>query len=169
MIQTLKSQYFLNRYNFLFYKTLIWLGMIIGLSNHSVLAQNVVTIKQSNMPQPIILTGNTGGNTKAFEVSQTKSTTTGYCDGYVNSQPNHLLQIESFFESLRLEVNSSADTIILVKGNNGVWCNDDAGSANPIIEGQWQEGLYKVWVGSYQADSSNSYQIQITGREQGKR
>ena len=100
----------------------------------------------------------------ALEVSQTKNTPTGYCDGYVDSQPNHVLQIESFFDSLRLEVNSSADTTVLVKGNSGVWCNDDAGSANPVIEGQWQQGKYQVWVGSYQPNASNNYQIQLTGR-----
>jgi hypothetical protein len=54
--------------------------------------------------------------------------------------------------------------IRLLSVNQGVWCNDDAGSANPIIEGQWQPGVYQVWVGSYQANSHNKYKIKIKGK-----
>jgi len=137
--------------------------VFVSLIYHPVLAQNTVSIDRNLVTEPIILSGNTDGNLKALDVSQTATTTTGYCDGYVSPQPNHLLELESFFNSLRLEVESSVDTTVLVKGNGGVWCNDDSGSANPIIEGQWQKGLYKVWVGSYQPDTSNSYQLKITG------
>lgn len=165
MIQTiLRSQFFLNRNIFLYCQISILLGAAVGFSNSPALAQNVVTIKQDIVAQPIVLTGNTIGELKAKEVSQTTSTPTGYCDGYIDSQPNHLLQIESFFDSLRLEVNSPADTTVLIEGNNGVWCNDDSGSANPMIEGQWQQGLYKVWVGSYQPNANENYQIKITAQ-----
>ena len=64
---------------------------------------------------------------------------------------------------MRLEVESTSDTTILVQGAGGTWCNDDAGSANPVIEGQWQPGIYQIWVGSYQANKNNDYQIKITG------
>ena len=138
--------------------------MFVSLVYQPVLAQNAVTIDREIATQPIVLSGNTGGNLQAVEVSQTKSTRTGYCDGYVSPQPNHLLELESFFESLKLEVESTADTTLLIEGNGGVWCNDDSGSANPMIEGQWQQGQYKVWIGSYQPDTSNSYQIKVTGK-----
>jgi len=145
-------------------QTYIWLGIFIGLFSPPVLAQDTVAIDSSLAANPITLSGSTNGNLETVEVSQTASTATGYCNGYISPQPNHLLELESFFNSLRLEVESSADTTVLIKGNGGVWCNDDSGSANPIIEGQWQEGIYKVWVGSYQPDANESYQIRITGR-----
>ena len=125
---------------------------------------NSISINTSLAKNPLIIKGNSGGTIIAKEITQTENTATGYCDGYVRSQPNHILKLESFFESLRLEVESSADTTILVKGPGGVWCNDDASSANPMIEGQWQPGTYQVWIGSYQADRSDNYQIKITGQ-----
>ncbi len=125
---------------------------------------NNIFVNSSLANNPLVVKGNSGGSVIAKEISQTENTATGYCDGYVRSQPNHVIKLESFFDSLRLEVESSADTTILVKGPGGVWCNDDAGSANPIIEGQWQPGIYQVWIGSYQANSNNKYRIRITGK-----
>ena len=125
---------------------------------------NSINVNSTIAKNPLVLRGSSGGGVIAKEISQTENTATGFCDGYVRSQPNHVLKLESFFESLRLEVESSADTTILVKGPGGVWCNDDASSANPMIEGQWQPGTYQVWIGSYQADSNNEYRIKITGK-----
>ena len=125
---------------------------------------NKITVDSGISDRPLIVEGMSGGTVTAREIAQTKNTATGYCDGYVRPQPNHVLKLESFFESLRLEVKSSADTTILVKGPGGVWCNDDADSVNPAIEGQWQPGTYQVWIGSYQAESNNSYQIKVTGK-----
>ena len=71
--------------------------------------------------------------------------------------------LNSFFNFLKVEVASQADTTIIIQGPGGVWCNDDTDNVNPIIEGQWQPGIYRVWIGSYQADSNNDYQIKITG------
>ncbi len=142
------------------------LGLMMSLSCYPSLAQasNSIIINQSNIAKPLTIQGTSGGAIAAQEISQTEKTATGYCDGYVSPQPNHLLKLESFWEFLRLEVASQADTTILVQGAGGVWCNDDAGTTNPIIEGQWQPGLYQVWVGSYQANSTNDYQIKITGK-----
>ena len=152
----------------LIFKKAYWLLLFgaIALGNiSSVLAQNNnVAISQNNINPPLTVRGISGGKIKAKEAVQTDNTSTGYCDGYVSSQPNHIFQIDTFFEYLRLEIESPADTTILVKGAGGVWCNDDAGSANPMIEGQWQPGTYQVWVGSYQADSNNNYEIKITGK-----
>lgn len=125
---------------------------------------NSINVNSTIAKNSLVLEGNSGGTMIAKEISQTENTATGFCDGYVRSQPNHVLKLESFFESLRLEVESPADTTILIKGPGGVWCNDDASSANPMIEGQWQPGTYQVWIGSYQADKSDGYRIKITGK-----
>lgn len=163
MTQTVLKSHIFTRLNLIF-KTYIWLGIFFSFICHPAFAQDTVTINDDIATKPITLSGNTSGNLKAIEVSQTESTATGYCDGYISPQPNHLIELESYFDSLRLEIESSADTTVLIKGNGGVWCNDDSGSANPIVEGQWREGQYKVWVGSYQPDTSNDYQIEITGK-----
>ena len=162
----LKPIYLLDiRRNLIFVKTYALLLLIaVIFSNYEVLAQasRIITINPKIINQPMISQGISGGIVKAKEISQTENTATGYCHGYVQTQPNHLLKLESFFEFLRLEVNSLVDTTILVKGPDGVWCNDDSETANPMIEGQWQPGVYKIWIGSYQPDSKDNYQIKIT-------
>jgi hypothetical protein len=142
----------------------LWWTIVLSFYSCPALSQTVVTINHHAIVRPITIGGTSGGNVKAQKIARTENTATGYCDGYVNTRPNHLLKLESFFEFLRLEIQSSADTTILVEGTSGVWCNDDAASANPMIEGQWQAGLYKVWVGSYQPNNSRNYQIKISGR-----
>ncbi len=155
------------RYSLIFRKFSGWLLIIVcSLNRYPVLAQvsDGIVINPKTISQPFIIKGTSGGTVKATEITQTENTATGYCDGYVRSQPNHFLKLETFGEFMRLEVESPADTTIIIKGPDGVWCNDDAGSVNPMIEGQWQQGLYRVWVGSYRANTNNDYRIKITGR-----
>ncbi|WP_319419681.1 hypothetical protein [Pleurocapsa sp. FMAR1] len=160
-----KPIFFKTKSQFIF-KQAAWLlltGASLNVNVSSAFAQ--IVINQSTMIQPLIIEGMSGGSVAALEITQTENTATGYCDGFANSQPNHILEIDSYWQFLRLEVESDADTTIMVQGSGGTWCNDDVSSANPMIEGVWQPGIYKVWVGSYQAQSSNKYQIKITGQK----
>lgn len=157
-------------WNFLFKKAywLILLGTIFNLNSKSSLAQaeiNNIAINQNTITQSLSVEGLSGGTVAALEITQTENTATGSCDGFTRRQPNHILKLESFFKFLRLEVESSADTTIMVQGPGGIWCNDDTHNTNPVIEGEWQSGLYKVWVGSYRASSTNNYRIKITGKK----
>lgn len=146
------------------YILLLTLAVSLGAYGVSAQASKNLTIDRQMSNQPLTMEGISGGTISAQEITQTENTATGYCDGYVQPQPNHLLTLESFFEFLRLEVQSPVDTTILIKGPGGVWCNDDSGTANPMIEGQWQPGVYKIWIGSYRNNTSNDYQITIIGR-----
>lgn len=161
-----KTVYFLlHKYTLNSQKTglLILIGLSTIYNIKFALADNSnITINKNTIDENVIVSGTSGGTVRVLEIAQTENTPTGYCDGFVDSQPNHILKIDTFFEHLRLEIESPADTTVLIKGDRGVWCNDDYGSANPIIEGQWQPGIYQVWVGSYQLDSRDSYQIKIT-------
>ena len=146
---------------------LLLLGITLNfnlLKLDPILAQSQydLTLNRNTLSQPVTIQGISGGTITALEIAQTDNTSTGYCDGFANRQPNHILKLDNFFEYLRIEVESSADTTILVRGAGGVWCNDDAGSANPVIEGRWQPGIYQVWVGSYRKNSNNDYKIKIT-------
>jgi hypothetical protein len=144
----------------------IGVGLIFNcLSINSTSAQKIVkniTIDRQFAPNPLTFEGVSEGSIAARDVVRTEETATGYCDGFVNRQPNYTLTLNSFFNYLKIEVESPVDTTILVKGPGGVWCNDDADSTNPSIEGQWQPGKYKIWVGSYQENSVNNHRIRIT-------
>ena len=161
----IKTNLFKTQSKFIFKKAawLLLTGASLNFNVHSALAQ--IAINQNTLTQPLTIEGMSGGSIAALEITQTENTATGYCDGFANSQPNHILKLDSFWQFLRLEVESDADTTILVQGSGGTWCNDDVSSVNPMIEGAWQPGIYKVWVGSYQAGSSNNYQIKITGQK----
>lgn len=155
---------------YLISKNIYWLLLLetnLIFSSFPILAQssiNSIAIDQNSIAQPLTFEGISGGAITALEITNTENTATGYCDGFASRQPNHILKLASFFEFLRLEVESPADTTILVQGPGGVWCNDDSHNANPMIEGVWQPGEYKVWIGSYQANSNNNYRIKITGK-----
>ena len=146
-------------------------GLIFNFNLNSSLAQNIlaqnetlnITIDKKLIANPLTVKGMSGGSVTAREITNTDNTATGYCDGFVNRQPNHILKLDSFFNFLKVEVASQADTTIIIQGPGGTWCNDDVDNANPMIEGQWQPGIYRVWIGSYRANSSNDYQIKITG------
>ena len=139
-------------------------AILSGISSTSAqeLARNITLDHQMN-PNPMMINGMSGGSLEAIAVVKTKETSTGPCNGLVNREPNHILILKTFFEFLKIEVESSIDTTILVQGPGGVWCNDDYNDFNPAIEGQWQKGKYKLWIGSYE-ETSNSYQIKITGK-----
>ena len=141
-------------------------GIILNFSTNPNTAQirtNKIIVDDRFISRPLNVEGISGGTFTATEITKIENTPTGYCDGFVNRQPNHILKLNSFFNSLKLEVQSPADTTILIKGPGGIWCNDDSDNANPTIEGQWQPGIYQVWIGSYQANSNNNYRIRITG------
>jgi hypothetical protein len=113
-------------------------------------------------PDPRTLRGISGGSVPARTIAQRAETTTGPCVGFVDSSPDHTLTLNSFFDFLSIEVQSSEDTTLVVKGPGGTWCNDDISGKNPGIAGQWQAGNYAVWVGSYQKDQYFPYVLRVT-------
>lgn len=143
------------------------LSTIVSLSvTSTALAQEIVeniTLDGQIHPNPMMIDGISEGSLEAIEVVNTTETSTGLCSGMVEPQPDHILVLNSFFEFLKIEVESSIDTTIVVQGPGGVWCNDDYNDDDPALEGQWQPGKYKIWVGSYEA-TPNNYQIRITGK-----
>lgn len=155
-----------TRKNSLYFCLLIIIFNLVGLN--SLLAQNIDRVNQKIafdrqlISNPFSVEGIGGGTLAAADIVKTKSTATGYCDGFVARRPNHILTLSSFFEFLKIEVQSTTDATILIAGPGGVWCNDDFDNANPTIEGQWQPGTYKIWVGSYRQNINNNYRIKIT-------
>ncbi len=109
-----------------------------------------------------IVRGLSGGSVSAREQAGRETTLTGPCVGYVDREPDHTIELTGFFPSLTLEVKSSEDTTLVVRGPGGSWCNDDFDGKNPGITGQWFSGSYEIWVGSYQKNKYYPYVIGIT-------
>lgn len=115
-----------------------------------------------NTPNIIVIRGISGGETAARNVSNRVDTPTGPCVGFVDREPDHVLTLTGFFNFLNIQVRSPADTTIIVSGPGGTWCNDDYQDKNPGIAGEWLEGQYQIWVGSYEKNQYHPYTIQIT-------
>ena len=139
----------------------IFTGVLLAPGNAQS-AANTITLGETLEPNPLAVKGKTRGNLTAVDIVATENTATGFCNGFISEQPNHILVLDSFFEFLKLEVTSPSDTTIIVEGPGGVWCNDDSNDANPAIGGQWQPGKYNIWVGSYQENTKDNYQLSIS-------
>lgn len=113
-------------------------------------------------PDPLIVSGMSGGNIPANKLAENTETLTGPCKGFFDLQPDHTLQLTSKFDYLKVQVQSPRDTTLIIEGPGGSWCNDDLEDKNPGITGEWLPGEYKVWIGSYDKNDYLPYKLKIT-------
>ena len=106
-----------------------------------------------------VLSGSSGG---PIDSSGAHDAFSGPCSGWVNANPNHLLEVTSYQDYLRLAVTSEGDTTLVVHGPSGFLCNDDAYGIDPELEGQWVPGIYRIWVGSYYDGQNLHYELEIS-------
>ncbi|MBE9056678.1 hypothetical protein [Sphaerospermopsis sp. LEGE 08334] len=142
-------------------------AIIHTIVNADVNAQEIpifgdITIGQKFSPDPLKVRGMSGGSIPASKVNGTSETPTGPCSGFVDEAPDHILKLTSKFDYLKLQVESPADTTIMIKGPGGIWCNDDFDGKNPGIVGEWLQGTYQVWAGSYEKGKYFPYTLKIT-------
>lgn len=108
------------------------------------------------------ISGTAGGNTSLRDVAGKSETDTGSCLGFGKGQPDQVLRLSSSFRDLTVVVKSGADTTLVVKGPGGTWCNDDFQGKNPGLDGQWQAGEYKVWIGTQGRNQSVNYVLKMS-------
>lgn len=123
-------------------------------------AQNFgsVQLHTGFLPDPQMLSGTSGGAMRANTLGPS-------CRGFVTSQPDHFMFLNTPFTFMRVFVRSSGDTTLVVRGpvpSMAVRCNDDRFGTNPAVEGNWAPGQYHIWVGSYAQSQRNTYQIGFT-------
>ncbi len=124
------------------------------------------TAAQANALSPgfgsVELKGTAGGDVAARAIAGRSETATGGCVGFTGSQPNHVLRLNAGFKDLTVLVKSGTDTTLVVKGPGGTWCNDDFQGKNAGLDGQWQAGEYRVWVGTQGKNQSIGYTLRVT-------
>jgi hypothetical protein len=125
-----------------------------------------VTLSPAFSPDPATVRGISGGPKAASEVTGRADTATGPCNGFVDEQPDHTITLTEFFNYLRLQVQSSEDTTLVIRGPGGTWCNDDYSGKNPGMAGQWLSGTYQVWIGSYDQNGYHPYVIRMTTQKE---
>ena len=124
-----------------------------------------VTLIPNFAPDPMTVRGLSGGFVPVQETTGRAETVTGPCIGFIDEKPDHRLVLRAFFDYLSIQVKSSEDTTLVIRGPGGTWCNDDYEGKNPGIVGQWLSGNYEIWVGSYQRHQYAPYIIRISQRK----
>ena len=109
------------------------------------------------MPDPFVRNVTAGGNTRLENCGLNAS-------GFVTARPDFDLYWSGQSGQLTIAVESNADAILLVNGPNGEWYyNDDYRGANPaIVIGNPSQGLYDIWIGSYDGSRRNPGRLIIT-------
>ncbi|NJK35316.1 MAG: hypothetical protein HC919_10355 [Oscillatoriales cyanobacterium SM2_2_1] len=149
---------------------LLWLVMSLGVRSDGIRAQTKLravelfqdlTVAPNFAPNPQILKGISGGAEETQTLSGRPNTETGPCIGFVDRPPDHRLTLSQPLPLMTLQIQSSGDTILLVRGPGGVWCNDDLRDRNPVISGEWLSGTYEIWVGSYEKNAAFPYILKV--------
>jgi len=89
---------------------------------------------------------------------------TGGFTGYVTTRPDFDLYWNGYSGQLTIAVEASADAILLVNDPNGEWFySDDYRGTNPAITFyDPEEGLYDIWIGSYDGSRRNPGRLIFT-------
>ena len=98
-------------------------AVLIGCASGPAAAQsyNSFTLGAGFTPDPQTGNGETGGQTQATRFGP-------QCSGVIDSTPDHTIRVTSPLD-LRLSVESTTDSTLVVVGPAGVFCDDD--SAGP--------------------------------------
>ncbi|AFY36259.1 hypothetical protein [Calothrix sp. PCC 7507] len=121
-----------------------------------------ISIGHKFSPDPFTVRGMSGGSVPGNQVAKRVETATGPCTGFVDEAPDHTLVLTSKFDYLKLQVQSPADTTLIISGPGGTWCNDEFNGQNPGMVGEWLPGTYRIWVGSYEQGKYFPYTLQIS-------
>lgn len=107
-------------------------------------------------PDPITTAGTAGGTLNA-------NTLSGGCSGWIAAIPDHVLSLAAPIEKLRILAHASSDVTLITQGPDGQYvCTDDAEGTNPILEGAFKPGSYKVWIGAFQQGQTAAYRLGVT-------
>jgi hypothetical protein len=126
------------------------LTMSLCLTNALKVTAKQVKISPNFNPDPITLTGKSGGSNKSN------------C-GSITPTPNQVIQVTESLPYLRLTVEGSGQPTLLIDGPGGRFCvlADNYSGKKPEITGFWQAGSYSLYVGELSQGQYN-YTLSIS-------
>lgn len=89
------------------------------------------------------------------------------CAGFADTNPDHILTLDSPFPSLTVTVSSGQDTTLLIQGpnDNVVYCGQDISRTNldaKVSHENWGAGDYRIWVGAHEQGKRFDYTLAFT-------
>ncbi len=132
------------------------LALALAVLAPRVASAQVLALDSGFQPGARALTGMSGGPYPGANVDSS-------CRGYIPGQAQHTLITRTGFSFLRVFVQSSTDTTLVVRAANGtVYCNDDTYGLNPGLDlNALPPGRYDIFVGSYSAGTVGPYQLYV--------
>ena len=88
------------------------------------------------------------------------------CAGFADTNPDHILTLESDFSSLTISVDSGKDTTLLIQGpnDNTIRCGQDISRSDldaQVVGEGWAAGSYRIWVGAHEQGQRFSYTLTV--------
>jgi hypothetical protein len=108
----------------------------------------VVKIAPHFQPDPLILTGQSGGQNSSN------------C-GNISKLPNQVLQLTESMSYLKLRVEGSGQPTLLIDGPGGRFCVLAESGGKPEMSGFWTKGVYSIYVGELSA-GNHTYILSIS-------
>ncbi len=75
-----------------------------------------ITLNRQFSPDPMIVRGMSGGSELGRQIAGKKQTPTGPCAGFTDIKPDYTLVLSTKFHYLKLVVESSQDTTLIIQG-----------------------------------------------------
>jgi hypothetical protein len=149
---------------------------LLVLSSFAVCLLGSSAIAQSANFDGITLSANTPTETSvegrivgAYSIANIATTDEdgNLCAGFADTNPDHILTLESDFSNLTVTVNSGQDTTLLVQGpdDNSVYCGQDISRSNldaQVSHANWQAGTYRIWVGAHDQGQRFGYTLTVS-------
>lgn len=116
-----------------------------------------------------LVAGYTGGSYSLSSITN-KDDHGKACIGFGDETPDHIMVLEEDFSNLSVLVNTGGkDTTLVIQGpqenpNQGsVRCGDDTDSNKDasVEDSNWEAGIYKIWVGSFDAGQKWDYTLTV--------
>ncbi|MBW4436398.1 MAG: hypothetical protein KME04_04650 [Pleurocapsa minor GSE-CHR-MK-17-07R] len=102
-------------------------------------------------PDPAVINMSAGGSLEASELTIGRQ-----CQGFINNQPEYIIDYAGGGELLRLFFMGDSDSTLMIAGPGNTWyCSDDyAGETDPLVDiVNPAGGEYAIWVGTRVVDT----------------
>lgn len=136
--------------------TAVELGLFEADGSSGEAAFGTISLRPGFMPDPHVVSGQAGGFRSSARLQEG-------CSGWIGDAPDHILVAESSFEQLRVLVRARRDTSLIVRKPDGSYfCADDNEGKNPVLEGAFPRGRYRIWVGTFRQGKDVDYHLGFT-------
>lgn len=119
-----------------------------------------IRTRRGFLPDPRWLEGVAGGTLDAGALG-------GTCRGYVTPRPTHVMTLLQPFDFLQLylDVDPRAErelTLVVLTPDGRFLCNAGLGAVPDVSAARWEEGVYRVWIGTLREDATRQHRLGIS-------